>query len=52
MVVQYLNKAEIKLPIARDNAQQRSTPAVICPLLSLVHRPGAPPFGTDKTRVE
>jgi len=40
LVVQYLTKTSIKLPSAGDNAQQHSTPAVICPLLSLVHRPG------------
>ena len=39
LVVQYLHTA-IKLPSAGDNAQQRATPAVICPLLSLVQRPG------------
>jgi len=45
LVVQYLTQAAIKLPSAGDmpmitRAQQSSTPAVICPLLSLVHRPG------------
>ena len=34
LVVRYLTKAAIKLPSAGDNAQQRSTPVVICLLLS------------------